>query len=50
FYLRGVCPPEISMATIFKSALVFLAIQVLAVFLCVVFPAIITWLPQVVYG
>jgi tripartite ATP-independent transporter DctM subunit len=50
FYLRGVCPPEISMATIFKSALVFLAIQVLAVLLCVVFPAIITWLPQVVYG
>ncbi|MEK9877235.1 MAG: TRAP transporter large permease subunit [Betaproteobacteria bacterium] len=50
FYLRGVCPPEISMATIFKSALVFLAIQVLAVFLCVVFPSIITWLPQAVYG
>jgi tripartite ATP-independent transporter DctM subunit len=50
FYLRGVCPPEISMATIFKSALVFLAIQVLAVFLCIVFPAIITWLPQAVYG
>jgi tripartite ATP-independent transporter DctM subunit len=50
FYLRGVCPPEISMATIFKSALVFLAIQVVAVFLCIVFPAIITWLPQVVYG
>jgi len=50
FYLRGVCPPEISMATIFKSALVFLAIQVLAVFLCVLFPSIITWLPQAVYG
>jgi len=50
FYLRGVCPPEISMATIFKSALVFLAIQVFAVFLCVVFPSIITWLPQAIYG
>jgi len=50
FYLRGVCPPEISMATIFKSALVFVAIQVLAVFLCVLFPSIITWLPQAVYG
>jgi tripartite ATP-independent transporter DctM subunit len=50
FYLRGVCPPEISMATIFRSAMIFLAIQVLAVFLCIVFPAIITWLPQAVYG
>jgi len=38
------------MATIFKSALVFLAIQVFAVFLCVVFPSIITWLPQAIYG
>ncbi|MDG1162905.1 MAG: TRAP transporter large permease subunit, partial [Burkholderiales bacterium] len=50
FYLRGVCPPEISMATIFRSALIFLGIQALAVFLCVVFPSIITWLPQAVYG
>lgn len=50
FYLRGVCPPEISMATIFKSALVFLLIQVVALILCILFPAIITWLPQVIYG
>ena len=50
FYLRGVCPPEITMATIFRSALIFLAIQALAVLLCIVFPSIITWLPQAVYG
>ena len=50
FYLRGVCPPEISMATIFKSALVFLLIQVIALFLCIIFPAILTWLPQAIYG
>ena len=50
FYLRGVCPPEISMATIFKSALVFLLIQIIGLFLCITIPGIITWLPQVVYG
>ncbi len=50
FYIRGVCPPEISMGTIFKSSLVFLAIQALGVFLCIVFPAITTWLPNLAYG
>ncbi len=50
FYLRGVCPPEISMATIFKSALVFLAIQALGLILCIVVPGIITWLPSLAFG
>ena len=50
FYLRGVCPPEISMATIFKSSLVFLAIQAFGLLLCIFIPDIITLLPRLVYG
>ncbi|KPK31920.1 MAG: TRAP dicarboxylate transporter subunit DctM [Betaproteobacteria bacterium SG8_40] len=50
FYLRGVCPPEISMATIFKSALVFLLIQVIGLFLCIIVPGIVTWLPTMAYS
>ncbi len=50
FYLRGVSPPEISMATIFKSSLVFLGLQALGLILCLIFPAIITWLPNLAYG
>jgi len=50
FYLRGVCPPEISMATIFKSALVFLLIQIIGLFLCIAVPGIVTWLPSMAYG
>jgi len=50
FYIRGVAPATISMATIFKSSLVFLAIQVLALVLVVVFPALATWLPGLLYG
>lgn len=38
FYICGVAPPAISMATIFRSSLVFLAIQVQALFLVVVLP------------
>lgn len=50
FYIRGVAPASISMATIFRSSLVFLAIQVLALGLVVLFPAIATWLPGLMYG
>ena len=50
FYIRGVAPASISMATIFQSSLVFLGIQALALVLVVVFPAIATWLPGLMYG
>jgi len=50
FYLRGVCPPEISMATIFKSSLVFLAIQAIGLLLCILIPDIITYLPRIAFG
>jgi tripartite ATP-independent transporter DctM subunit len=49
FYLRGVCPPEISMATIFKSSLIFLAIQAFGLAVCILLPGIITWLPNLMY-
>lgn len=50
FYIKGVCPPEITMATIFKSSLVFLALQALGLTLCIFFPGLITYLPNLVYG
>lgn len=50
FYIRGVCPPEITMATIFKSALVFLALQAFGLMVCVLVPGVVTWLPSMVYG
>lgn len=50
FYLRGVSPPEITMATIFRAALIFLTLQAVGLYLCVQFPWIVTWLPHVIYG
>jgi len=50
FYIRGVCPPDISMATIFRSALVFLGLQTFGLALVILFPALATWLPSLVYG
>ena len=50
FYLKSVAPPEISMATIFRAAVNFMALQWLGVGLCILFPAIVVWLPSVLYA
>ena len=50
FYLRGVAPPDIPMADIFKAALPFLAIQATGLAACMMYPPLITWLPRLVYG
>lgn len=49
FYLKSVAPPEISMATIFRAAIQFMALQWFGVALCIIFPQIVTWLPSLVY-
>ena len=50
FYLKGVSPPHVTLNQIFAGMMPFMAIQVLAVVLLYLFPAIGLWLPQVVYG
>jgi len=50
FYLKSVAPPEISMAIIFRSAVPFLALQAVGLFVCIAFPPLILWLPQLLYG
>jgi len=50
FYLKSVAPPEVSMATIFKSSLPFLGLQALGLTVCILFPEIVLWLPRLVYG
>ena len=50
FYLRGVAPDSIPMGDIFRSAIPFLAIQLIGLVLCMIFPEIITALPRAVYG
>jgi len=50
FYLKSVAPPEISMATIFRAAVQFMALQALGLAICIIFPQIILWLPSVVYA
>ncbi|CAM3542571.1 TRAP transporter large permease subunit [Halomonas lysinitropha] len=50
FYIKGVCPPHITMAQIFRSSFPFLGIQALGLMLVILFPALVTWLPNLAYG
>ena len=50
FYLRGVAPPSVTTAAIYRGAIPFVAIQVLTLLLLALFPAIVTWLPDQIYG
>lgn len=46
FYLKAVSPPEIRMTTIYKGIMPFVILQILGMVLMILFPEIITWLPD----
>jgi len=50
FYLKGVAPPHVTLNQIFAGMMPFMAIQVLALVLLYMFPAIGLWLPSVLYS
>ena len=50
FYLRGVAPPEITTPQIYRGVIPFVAIQVFALLLLAIFPDLVTWLPNKIYG
>jgi len=50
FYLRGVAPPSVTTAQIYRGAVPFVAIQLLALLLIAAFPELVTWLPGKIYG
>ena len=49
FYLKGVSPPHVTLNQIFVGMMPFMGIQILAIFLLYMFPAIGLWLPSVLY-
>jgi TRAP-type mannitol/chloroaromatic compound transport system permease large subunit len=49
FYLKGVSPKHVTLNQIFAGMMPFMGIQVLALALLYIFPAIGMWLPQVLY-
>jgi len=49
FYLRGVAPPTVTTGQIYRGALPFVCLQIVAIALLFIFPEIATWLPDLLY-
>ncbi|MDO8959423.1 MAG: TRAP transporter large permease subunit [Rhodocyclaceae bacterium] len=50
FYLKGVAPKHIQLATIFKGCMPFLGLVFVAMAAVYVFPQLVYWLPDLLYG
>jgi tripartite ATP-independent transporter DctM subunit len=50
YYLKGVAPPSVLLSTIFKGCLPFVSMVFLAMAMIYIFPALVTWLPEVLYS
>jgi len=50
FYLRGVAPAAVSTAHIYRGVIPFVGIQIFALIILAIFPEIVTWLPNKIYG
>lgn len=50
FYLRGVAPRSVSTGMIYRGAIPFVILQIIALFILFAFPQLITWLPSVLYS
>jgi tripartite ATP-independent transporter DctM subunit len=46
FYLKGIVPPEITMADIYRSVIPYTLVELAGLALVMIFPALATWLPN----
>ncbi|MEM7520065.1 MAG: TRAP transporter large permease subunit [Pseudomonadota bacterium] len=50
FYLKGVCPPGVTLGNIYRGVIPFVMLQLLGLFIVFEMPQLVTWLPAVAYG
>jgi TRAP-type mannitol/chloroaromatic compound transport system permease large subunit len=50
FYLRGVAPAEVTTEDIYKGAIPFITLQLIVLFLLIIFPQIVSFLPSISQG
>jgi TRAP-type mannitol/chloroaromatic compound transport system permease large subunit len=46
FYLKAVAPPDVSMTDLYRSVVPYMILQIIGLALCMIFPQIILWLPN----
>lgn len=50
FYLKGVCPPGVTLFHIYKGIIPFVILQIVGLAIVFMIPELTTWLPSVAYG
>ena len=50
FYLKGVCPPEITLGNIYRGIIPFVILQLIGLAIVFMTPELTTWLPAKAYG
>jgi len=50
FFVKGASPPEITTWDIYRGVIPFVILQAIGLFICIVYPEIILWLPRVTLG
>ncbi len=50
FYLKGVAPPEIDIASVYRGVVPFIILQLIAMIIIFNFDSLVTWLPEQAYG
>ncbi len=50
FYLRGVAPPEVLTAQIYKGIIPFVLLQIIMLGILAMWPELTLWLPRLIYG
>jgi tripartite ATP-independent transporter DctM subunit len=49
FYLKAVAPPDVTMTDLYRSVLPYMALQLIGMALCMLFPQIVLWLPNLMF-
>jgi len=49
FYLRGVAPNSVSTMMIYRGAVPFVLLQIVAIVILFLFPALVLWLPSILF-
>ena len=50
FYLKGVCPPGVTLGHIYRGVIPFVILQLIGLAIVFYWPELTTWLPAVAYG
>lgn len=50
FYMKGVAPKEVLISDIYRSIIPFVLLQLTGLVICLIFPQIVLWLPELLFG